>query len=295
MRRALDYSANLRKIDPCTLVDLNAAARVGRIKYVGTDNNLRDCLIEFDVPKKSGSGEDNVPGLPQSMTVGTRAQDDGSGARLTPDDGMCHGWVATGQQRRFGAELLGYSLVMSGGFGSAGSPRSGCEELGPVVDASRSLISRPGERSVSRKLPQTKLARLDPCDALDVVTSGKQVEVISAESPYECDYRNAEDYSNESRFDISFWYSKLAQTPHPADLDPKYTKIRGVQSTVEERRYLCTVESYVGLDNPAVGRDDTSVLPQWVDLIKVTGRPEPGCKSVVLVATEAVRQYQEAS
>ncbi|TDZ82134.1 hypothetical protein DE4585_02666 [Mycobacteroides salmoniphilum] len=292
-RRELDYSANLRKIDPCSLVDLNAAARLGKVKYVGTDSALSDCLIEFDVPK-TGADSDAVPGLPQSISVGTRAQDDGNGPRLMTDEGMCHGWVATGQQRRFGAELLGYVLVMSG-FQSVRSMRPGCEELSLVIDASRPLISHPGERSASQKLAQAKLPRLDPCGALDVVTAGQKIEVLSAETPYECDFRNAGDYSNQSRFDISFWNAKLAQTPHPADLDPKYTKIRGALSIVEQSAYQCTVNSYVGLDDPTVGRDETSALPQWVDVIKVTGKPESGCTKVVSVATEAVRQYQEAS
>lgn len=292
-RKELEYAANLRKLDPCSLVDLNAAARLGKINYVGTDNAPSDCLIEFDVPK-TGSASDRVPGLPQWLLVGSRAADDGQGPGLRPDEGMCHGWVATGQQLTSGPEMLSYSLVMSG-FQSANAVRPGCEDLGPVIDASRPLISNPSQRSASQKLAQTKLPRLDPCGALDVVTAGQQIDVISAESPYACDYRNAGDYSNRSRFEITFWNAKLAETPHPADLDPKYSKIRGVQSTVEQNSYLCTVQSFVGLDNPGVGRDATSALPQWVDLIKVTGKPEPDCKSVVSIATEAVRLYQEAS
>ncbi|TDZ82139.1 hypothetical protein DE4585_02671 [Mycobacteroides salmoniphilum] len=170
------------------------------------------------------------------------------------------------------------------------------------MDASRDLIRSPKLRADSMRMPQSKIARLDPCGALDVLTHGKDFDIAGPQMPYMCDFKLKGD---EDHTVLGYQVRELDSASHPATRGVEYTRLRGVVTHFEDRmrrdgphngKAWCTVESYVGLDNPITGREGVSTTRQWVDEIAATGyETELGCPKLLRVVEEAVRLYQEAS
>ncbi|SKV07865.1 Uncharacterised protein [Mycobacteroides abscessus subsp. bolletii] len=292
----LDRAAQLRTIDPCSLVNVDAAAALGQMNYVGARFEPGTCHITYQVPQHDVGVMENLPGFVYDVIVGHRSQDyNNQGERTEPQSGKCVIQTPSGYDN----ELIAYEIQITG------ETRDGCAELRTVVDASRDLIRNPKLRADSTRLPQSKIARLDPCQVLDVWAEGREVEIPGARNPYGCEFQVKGDRLGDTRTILGYQVRQLDSAPHPATRGEEYTHLRGVLTHFEDRfrrdgpfrgKAMCTVESYVGLDNPITGRDDMSALPQWVDVIAATGdETETGCPKLLHTVEEAVQLYQEAS
>lgn len=306
VRAVLARTDAVRAIDPCTLIDLDAAARLGTITYIGTDSDPNECAIKYSIPQipdpQPVFSWDKVdqPGLVKHIEVGTRAIDFSSGDQLDqarPGEG-CSSFVDTGLVHADGTyELLMYSLGISGGFGA---PRiSRCEDLHQVVQASRGLIKNPGLRSSSTKVARSKLLTLDPCEPLDVFGVGKDIEILSTVRPFQCEYRVRGDIEGDTSVLISFGNVNMDDMPDRMKYLENPFKIRGVPAEFETHEpnvgvIRCDVRAYL-LDKPSAGTDPLSAKPQWANVIHVSSHDTTKkCESVTKIAEESVRRYQEA-
>ncbi|TDZ82121.1 hypothetical protein DE4585_02650 [Mycobacteroides salmoniphilum] len=297
----------VRAIDPCSLIDLNAAARIGPILYVGTDSDPAECAIKYVIPEipdpKPVFPSDKIdqPGLVDHIEVGTRAIDFTGGDQLDRPlrgDG-CSSFVDTGLVYADGTyELLMYSLAISGGFAAPHISR--CEDLHQVVESSRGLIKNPGLRSASNRLAPSKLLSLDPCAPLDVFGVGKDIEILSTVRPFSCEYRVRGDKEDDTRVGISFWNRQLDDLPDPLKYLDNPFKIRGLPAEFTTHEpYVgvirCEVRAYIGLDKPSTGTDPLSTKSHWANTITVTGHDKnKKCAALIEIADEAVREYQQA-
>ncbi|OHU31683.1 hypothetical protein BKG76_00245 [Mycobacteroides franklinii] len=291
-----DWGAQLRAVDPCSLVNLDAAATLGQMNYVGARFEPDTCRITYEVPKHDVGVMEELPGFVWDVVVGARDVDyDNQGERTQPGQGECQILVPSGYLQ----DLITYRIQITG------QTRDGCSELRSVVDASRDLIRSPKQRADSTHMPQSKIARLDPCQFLDVWAEGKSFRIVRPQSEYVCDAKLKGDGSDEDETVVAYQVHELDSTPHPATRGEEYTHLRGVLTHFEDRlrrdgpsrgKAMCTIESYVGLDNPITGRDAMSMLPQWVDVVAASGQEtEIGCPKLLRAVEEAVRVYQEAS
>lgn len=305
-RAVLARTDAVRAIDPCTLIDLDAAAHLGTISYVGTDSDPAVCRIKYAIPQipdpKPVFASDKIdqPGLVDHLEVGTRAIDFSGGDQLDrPARGEgCNSFVDTGLVYADGTnELLMYSLGISGSFGAP--PISRCEDLHQVVEASRGLIKNPGGRSASSRLARSKLLTLDPCSAVDVFGAGKDIEILSTVKPFSCDYRVRGDKDDDTRVGISFWNVDMADMPERLKYLQNPFKIRGVPAQLETHEpnvgvIRCEVRAFL-LDKPSAGSDQLSAKSQWAYSILVAGHDkDKKCARLIEIADEVVREYQEA-
>ncbi|OHU31676.1 hypothetical protein BKG76_00200 [Mycobacteroides franklinii] len=308
MKAHLSHLDELRGIDPCSLIDRDAAAALAPISYVGTDRDPLECEIDFVVPTtppKEGFGDrDEVPGHVSQLHAGSRAIDSSPGDQLDHPihgGGGCLSFLDTGYTQPDGwHELLEYNMTISSDFG--GHERPGCEDLDPVVDASRGKSRNPGTRSSSTTLPHATLMTMDPCAAVDVLGTQTDIELIDHPDPFRCDFRNRGDTDNESNTarSIRFTYTELSVAEDVKKFSKDYRQLRGVPADVSAGagyvgQWLCTVTAYVGLKEPGAGSDPLSSGKQWVSAISVFGGDtHPDCRSVVAVTDEAIHQYQLA-
>lgn len=306
VRAMLARTDAVRAIDPCTLIDLGAASRLGTIAYIGTDTDPNECTIKYSIPQipdpKPVFSSDTIdqPGLVDHIQVGTRAIDFSAGDQLDRplrDDG-CSSFVDTGQVYADGTyELLMYSLAISGGFAAPHISR--CEDLHQVVEASRSLVKNPGLRSSSTRVARSKLLNLDPCQPLDVLGVGKNIEILSSVRPFQCEYRVRGDTEGDTRVTVSFFNVNMDDMPDRMKYLNNPFKIRGVPAEFETHEpnvgvIRCEVRAYL-LDKPAAGTEPLSAKPQWANTILVTGHDTTKkCGSIIAIADESVRVYQES-
>ncbi|MUM15438.1 DUF3558 domain-containing protein [Mycobacterium sp. CBMA271] len=284
-----DRAAQIRAVDPCSMINVDAAGALGKVRYVGANRAPQICSIDFDVPMHDVGVMEPVPGFVSRVAVGDRKT--GRANVQNPSGGEC----SIGLPAGYGDELVVYTIWITGGT------RNGCGELQPVVDASRDLVRRPALRTDSKRLPPSKLVRLDPCDVIDAVAPGRDIQLITRSAPFDCDFKDKGDRLDETRLGIRWWLTELEDAPHPATEGPEYTRIRGALTHFKDDpsprgsgRY-CRVESYVGLENPITGHDETSALPQWVEMFATDGHDEQiGCPRIMKAVEAAIRMYQEA-
>ncbi|TDZ82138.1 hypothetical protein DE4585_02670 [Mycobacteroides salmoniphilum] len=85
-----DRAAQLRAIDPCSLVNVDAAATLGQMDYVGARFEPETCHITYDVPKHDVGVMEDLPGFVFDVVVGNRTEDyDNRGERTEPQSGKC--------------------------------------------------------------------------------------------------------------------------------------------------------------------------------------------------------------
>lgn len=174
------HAQQLRLQDPCSLINVDAAAKLGKIKYIGTESKAEWCDVIYDVPKKAPTAQDSmadpdyVPGLVAKISVGgITTDDDGKGEQVRPMDDRCFDGLRSGHQYSWGPERIMFEIEISGQI------RPGCEELRTVVDASRATLSHPKLRADSPFQPHTKLVGMDPCQILDTATGDEPLKILT--------------------------------------------------------------------------------------------------------------------
>ncbi|MUM20536.1 hypothetical protein FZI91_02295 [Mycobacterium sp. CBMA271] len=297
----LKRNDEVRKVDPCSLINIDAAATLGPIKYIGTDKQASDCRIEYDVPLLPGQeGEmlpKHVPGLVSSISFGSRLIDSfGRGDSVMSLGGSCNvyrisGYVeaATGKP-----ETVSYHVSMSGSDLGVDDPRDGCDDMVHVADASSAQRHNPTARADSRYLPHSKLMTVDPCAPLDSIGATQKVELLKPQEVFECEYKNAGDSTGQSKRSIRHEFWNYKDLPHPKRTGPDLRDVRGVKTRLSKSGAQCTYTAYVDLNDPLTGSDPKSQFPQWVGTLLVQGDDtNSDCSSLLAVTDEAVRRYQE--
>lgn len=290
------HAQQLRLQDPCSLINLDAAAKLGKIKYIGTESKAEWCDVIYDVPKKAPTAQDSmadpdyVPGLVAKISVGgITTDDDGEGEQVRPMDDRCFDGLRAGHQYSWGPELIMFEIEISGQI------RPGCEELRTVVDASRATLSHPKLRADSPFQPHTKLVGMDPCQILDTATGDEPLKILTPTHPFNGDYQFAGDEDTKRRRYLQYGYWKLQDVPARQYQDTELKTVEGVPVEIrpEGRGGLgCMVFAYVGVDHPARGSDPLSGQP-WVDTIVIQGLEQAqGCPTTRNLAEQLVHLYR---
>ncbi|OHU31668.1 hypothetical protein BKG76_00145 [Mycobacteroides franklinii] len=296
VRKDRARAQQLRLQDPCSLINLDAAAKLGKIKYIGTESKAEWCDIVYDVPRKTPTAQDSmadldyVPGLVAKISVGgITTDDDAKGEQASPMEDRCFEGLRSGYQYSWGPELILFEI------GISGQTRPGCEELQPVVQASRSNLSHPKLRADSLFQPHTKLVGMDSCQILDTVTGDERLNILTSSHPFNCDYQFATDKDTKRRRYLQYGYWKLQDVPVKQYEGTELKTVSGVPVEIraEGRGGMdCMGFAYVGLDHPAHGSGPLSAQ-LWVDTIVIQGLEQaPGCPTIRVLAEQLVHLYQ---
>ncbi|TDZ82120.1 hypothetical protein DE4585_02649 [Mycobacteroides salmoniphilum] len=296
IRKDRAHAQQLRLQDPCSLINLDAAAKLGKIKYIGTESKPEWCDITYDVPKRTPTAQDPmadldfVPGLVAQITVGGITTDnDGKGEQVSPMEDRCFQGLRSGYQYDWGPELILFSIEISG------QTRPGCEELQTVVEASRTTLSHPKLRAESQFQPHTKLIGMDSCQILDTVTGDEPLQIFTSPHPFNCDYRFKNDKDNKRRRYLQYGYRKLQDVPVKQYKDTELKTVSGIPVEIRPDDLDCMAFAFVGVDHPARGADPLSDQ-LWVDTIVIQGREQsPGCPTIGVLADQLVHLYQKTS
>lgn len=295
----------VRKIDPCSMINLDAAATLGPIKYVGTDRLARSCSIEYDVPELPGQQRHSlkklVPGRVSHIRFGGRLIDRyGRGDAVMPTGGSCSVFRTSGYIDPVSGtpETVEYFISMSGTDLDIEDPRDGCDDMQRVADASADQRKHPTARDDSKYLPQSRLMTVDPCAPLDSLGRDRIVELTKPQEPFGCSYKIRD--GAQAAAEVSIWHDYSDYKAMP--LDNPYREllnVRGVKTEFDKSGdgpgLDCTYSAYVDFDNPKAGTDPKSSGHQWVGTLLVKGTDaKPDCSSLLAVTDEAIRRYQEA-
>ncbi|SIE16790.1 hypothetical protein [Mycobacteroides abscessus] len=300
LRKQIDRARELQKVDPCSLIDFDAAARLGTIKSVGTGEKPITCEIEYEVPKQPAADPDdgltNVPGLPQYVQVGRRELVT-AGVSEKPENAgsQCSMRLFTGYEDAQRKETISYSLDLSGNAaGTAADPSARCQDLESLVNASRPFAAHPGQRSDSRRVPRSKLADIDPCAVLDALGVQQKVEVSEPVYPFSCGFQ----LEGESPRSITMLFAgtdearQSVQEAKSGSSVDKYADLLGAPATVYGPSGICMVMVYPESDHPISGSDALSQR-SWVPKIMVSGNEkDKSCPKATDAATEVVRLYK---
>lgn len=165
----LKRNDEVRNIDPCSLINLNAAQTLGPIKYMGTDTEANSCSIEYDVPELPGQERVTlkklIPGRVSHLKFGGRLIDrKGRGDFVMSTGGSCSVFRTSGYIDPVTGtpETVKYFVSMSGTDLDVEDPRDGCDDLQHVADASAGQRQHPAMRADSKYLPHSKLMTVDP-------------------------------------------------------------------------------------------------------------------------------------
>lgn len=302
LRKQVDHAREIQKIDPCSLIDLEAAGRLATIASVGTDTRPINCEVEYEVPKQpSGDAFDSyseVPGLPHQLNGGQRYPDRDSGETPHNIGSMCFMGLFTGYEDAEGKETISYSLTVSSGPSGTKDQPPRCQDLESVVNASRSLTAHPTTRSESRRIAQSKLMTIDPCAVVDVLSRDQKLEVTGPISPFGCVFRTEGTTGSATKRSVTLMFEEpdivrraLAYAKSGRSSTSKYVEVLGMPADLGSD---CRVIAYLDPDHPVTGSDPMSKKP-WVPAVMVGGEDtDPGCQSIVTAATEVVRLYKEA-
>ncbi|TDZ82136.1 hypothetical protein DE4585_02668 [Mycobacteroides salmoniphilum] len=301
LRKQLDHAREVQMVDPCSLIDFDAAARLGTIKSVGTGSKPVECEIEYEVPKQPAADPEDgmtiVPGLPYLVQVGHRdLVTGGAGEKPENAGSMCSMRLFTGYEDGTGREAISYSLIVSGSSIGPKDPPPRCQDLEPLVNASRPFAAHPKARSESRRVPNSKLFDVDPCAVLDVLGGQQKIEISAPIFPFGCAFKP----EGENQRSITFLFEgadearqSVAEAKNGSSI-AKYVDLLGVPATVYGPSGICMVMVYPDVDHPVSGSDPLSRRP-WVPKVMVNVNEElKSCPKAVEVATEVARLYKAA-
>lgn len=295
----------VRKFDPCSMINLDAASTLGPIKYIGADKAAESCSIQYDVPELPGQERETlkklVPGRVSHITFGGRLIDINGRADTTiSNGGSCSVFRTSGYNDPTSGtpETVTYFVSMSGSDLDVEDSRDGCDDMQRVADASADQRKHPTLRAESKYLPHSRLMTVDPCAPLDSIARDRVVKLTHPQEPFECWYQ-IQDVPGASEVSIRHEFREYKHLPHPKKTDPTLSNVRGVVTELsksgEGPGLQCTYDAYVDLDDPQTGSDPKSQMPQWVGTLLVQGTDaKPDCSSLLAVTDEAVRRYQEA-
>ncbi|TDZ82137.1 hypothetical protein DE4585_02669 [Mycobacteroides salmoniphilum] len=298
----LKRNDEVRKIDPCSVINLDAAATLGPIKYMGTDRDARSCSIQYDVPELPGQEKEIlkklVPGFVSHIKFGDRLIDRfGRDDAVVSTGGSCSVFRTSGYIDPVSGtpETVKYYVSMSGTDLGVDDPRDGCDDMQRVADASGSQRQHPTLRAESRYVPHSRLMTVDPCAALDSIAQGRVFKLTKPQESLECWYEIEPGTAEVSIRHVFEEYETMPRSnPYRTVL-----KVRGVTTELSTSGkgpgLECTYSAYVDFEDPHAGSDPKSQTPQWVGTLLVQGTDaKPDCSSLLAVTEEAVRRYQEA-
>ncbi|WP_131815771.1 hypothetical protein [Mycobacteroides franklinii] len=302
----LKRNDEVRKIDPCSTINLDAAATLGPIKYIGTDTQARSCSIEYDVPELPGQERETlkklVPGKVSHIKFGGRLIDrKGRGDFVMSNGGSCSVSRTSGYIDPVSGtpETVQYFVSMSGTDLDVEDPRDGCDDMQRVADASAGQRQHPTLRAESKYLPHSKLMTVDPCAPLDALGKDRMAQLTQLQEPFGCLYQIQDGAAGTA--EVSIWsdYSEYKTMPRPDNPYEEVFNVRGVKTELSTSGsgpgLQCTFNAYVDFDDPQAGADPMSRTKQWVGTLSVRGADaKPDCSSLRALTDEAVRRYQEA-
>ncbi|WP_131815770.1 hypothetical protein [Mycobacteroides franklinii] len=271
------------------------------ITSVGTAAKPINCEIEYQVPQQPATypdeGLSDVPGLPRLLQSGQRYSVTGGTEAVDHVGSMCFKRLFTGYEDAEGKEMISYSLSVSGNAIGAQDPTPRCQDLEPLVNASRPFAAHPTLRADSRRLPQSKLMNVDPCAVIDALSGQPKVEISTPIYPFSCAFKP--EGGTKRSITLLFEEADAARRSiEPAKSGRssvnKYLDLLGAQATISASGGDCMLIAYLDLDRPISGSDPLSQKP-WIPKVMVNAEDEnASCPKAVEAATEVVRLYKEA-
>ncbi|WP_194838159.1 hypothetical protein [Nocardia sp. XZ_19_369] len=270
----------IRRLDPCGMLDERAVNTLGRPLHFGIGIDLDRCVVRLD--RATLTTPLNSVEVSMSVSLdfaGSRFQLGNRKASEIHSGDQCFVAVEYNDRR-----ALFYSGIASGGADP-------CPALRTVVAASAPLLDKPALRRNSTKIPKTKGADVDLCAALDTAYPSGQAFYLTGLNPYECDFWLGDHQRDDSnRFTIQLFNANKSLVGYvPADA--RKLQIAGVDAVEQSfQKNYCTIQAYIGASQPISARDWEGKPDDRVEALKVSGR---GCDKTRTLALAAVKTYQQ--
>jgi len=281
----LTYLDEQRKLDPCGFLSESAVSKLGAPAYFGTGRSLNTCEVRFwpvtepneirEIELTMGAGTLSGNGGAHDVKVGDRT------ARMGLEGPLCTARIDFDDKQGIDFKV-----------DSASRSANVCPALLDIMSASVPLFKNRPALADSRHAAPSRLARMDPCEVLNVVGKGRDtIEVDEAQNPWTCGYFLAKPTGRETpRQGIDFQFATLNSVTGGFSGNP--IKVSGVPAGESGNDRDCKIVLGVGADHPFNVINGSGEQEQWIDTIEVIGNT--GCEELRKTAVELVRLYKEA-